>query len=388
MELMQAHNQWRDRPVDERFWNLQEGLAVARDLQLRSTEGVFNTERIEFELIEDEPMLVTADEDGNRLPRRFSNWAFGQVCRMLPAPASYLKKLPGGLAVECMNSGRDSMRGEVQLLNVVNGSYPTVRAVTSEKYTRVWNGELFEKLLELPPNWRVPPARPHVEDPRARPATEEDVLKLSQNSLSVKVGDMIAPAGVYVSDRDMFVFLVDDQNTVDDGTGHQLMKGMMFWNSEVGSRKIGGLCFLCDTVCGNHIVWGAKQSIEWGFKHTKNVENRAWEGMFGFVQEYLETSVGDTELLIKKARTFELAATKDEVLELLLAISAKRHYPFSAKHLEAAYQTVEENPRYGSPRSAWGMLQGLTEVNQNTAHADTRTNLDIIAGNLIYGLVK
>jgi hypothetical protein len=53
---------------------------------------------------------------------------------------------------------------------------------------------------------------------------------------------------LYASDRDVFVFLVDDENPVQvrvDSTRH-LFPGFMVWNSEVGHHKFGFLTFLYD----------------------------------------------------------------------------------------------------------------------------------------------
>ncbi|MEJ7663389.1 MAG: hypothetical protein WKG07_29515 [Hymenobacter sp.] len=133
----------------------------------------------------------------------------------------------------------------------------TVRSLPSA-YSRLWNADVVDGLVPaLDWGWRVPPARPAVDDPRARPATVEDIL-LGQESfgLSVKVGDMLAPAGVYAGDRDMFIFLVNPNRVIDDGM-KGLMRGVFVWNSEVGAGAFKVRTFYLENVCGNHIVWSA-----------------------------------------------------------------------------------------------------------------------------------
>jgi len=55
--------------------------------------------------------------------------------------------------------------------------------------------------------WRVPPAHPLFADqPGVRLASEADVLWPDGFELSVRVGDAIAPAGLYLGDRSLFAF--------------------------------------------------------------------------------------------------------------------------------------------------------------------------------------
>ena len=55
-----------------------------------------------------------------------------------------------------------------------------------------------------------------VDDPAARPATEADVLEDRDGGggLSINISDMIAPAGLYASDRDMFAFLINERGVI------------------------------------------------------------------------------------------------------------------------------------------------------------------------------
>jgi hypothetical protein len=86
-----------------------------------------------------------------------------------------------------------------------------------------------ERLSELPETgWRVPPARlAQGDDRQARPATASDVLddREGGGGLSINLGDMIAPAGLYASDRDMFVFMVNEKNPIEDGRGNRSRLG-------------------------------------------------------------------------------------------------------------------------------------------------------------------
>ncbi len=91
----------------------------------------------------------------------------------------------------------------------------------------------------------VPPARPAFPDqPGTRPATEDDVLAV-KDFLSINVGDPVAPAGLYASNHDMFAFLINEENRIDDGSDSGLSRGVFFENSEVGAKALPTLKRTC-----------------------------------------------------------------------------------------------------------------------------------------------
>src|SRR6185436_12730248 len=194
--------------------------------------------------------------------------------------------------------------------------------------TRIWNRDLTERLRELPETgWRVPPARPaQGDDPQARPATASDILddRKGGGGLSINLGDMIAPAGLYASDRDMF----------------------------------GLMMFLYAHVCGNHIVWGAADVREVRIRHVGSANRRAWWEIRRTLSEAVERSAEEEERRIRTAQSYRLAGTKEELLDTIFKF---RWNAASRKTLELAYQTAERfTDRYGDPRTAWGFANGLT----------------------------
>ncbi len=51
---------------------------------------------------------------------------------------------------------------------------------------------------------------------------------------------------LYASDRDMFVFLADEDRRI-EVAGRSLARGFFVWNSEVGDKTLGAGFFLFDT---------------------------------------------------------------------------------------------------------------------------------------------
>lgn len=391
MEIFKASNQWSTRPADERFETLTDLEVACSAYRASAREKSVAISDLRAEAVDGDVRLVGRAG----VPARVSHWAFGQLAQRAGAPASYLRGLPATLAVQNLNHGLKA-RGEAEpeanasLLFHQNGDL-LLRAATSERYDRIWNADLATRCRELSERdgWQVPPARPApVAGLKTRKATAADVLRASAQStraggLVVKEGDEIAPAGIYASDHDLFVFLVDESAGVDDGTGHHLSRGMMLWNSEVGATSMGGMFFLYDAICGNHIVWGAQNVSEIRVRHVGDANAKAFGRLALEARRYANEGANEIEARIVAARRKELGATKEEVLDAIFGLVAKRRIQITGKQAEAAYTIAEATPRYGSPRTAWAMANGLTELSQNTAHADERVKIDRAAGKLL-----
>lgn len=385
MELFKASNQWSTRPADERFWDLTEMYEKCQAYKASACESTVKFGDVRVEAEKGEVKIV--GKAG--VPARLTNWSFGQLCQRADAPAGYLRELPATLAAQNLNHGLSrisSDRDEVaKLLFHKNGDY-VVRAATSTGYSRVWNSDIVSKLaVNLPAGWVVPPARPAgIENERTRIATSADVLRLHKAGLSIKVGDKIAPAGLYASDHDMFVFMVNEDKTVNDGTGHDLGRGFFMWNSEVGAASFGIMTFLYDAICGNHIVWGAKGVQELRVRHVGEAGTKAFRGIRAELIKYADDSVSDVEARIKAARRFEFGATKEDAIsQAFKLISRSGGAWISRKKLEEAHDIAEMRGRYGSPRSAWGFVNGLTELSQKSEHTDQRVAIDRAAGKIM-----
>lgn len=382
MNLYAASRQWAERPDDERFSTLAELHAAVtryRALTVEAHKVPFNSLRTEAR--DGEVYLVGR----KNLPAKMAHFAFGQLSRALSAPAAYLRTLPATLAAQNLNHALagTSDATDRSILFQQNGSL-VARAITSEKYSRIWNSDLTRRLLPLTEQgWTVPPARPVRADQRGvRLATEADVLHAGKFELSVKVGDPIAPAGLYASDHDMFVFLVNNEARISEpGNPDGLARGAFLINSEVGASSFYLIYFLYRAVCGNHIVWGAKQVTEIRIPHVGDAYGRVFAQVEAQITRYADESASEDEARIRKAATYVLGATKDEVLDRLFGI---KNLGLSRKQLTAAYDlTVEHEPSSVDPNTAWGMAQGLTRLSQETPYADDRFEVDRAAGRVL-----
>lgn len=373
MELMRASSNWANRPADQRFWTVQE--LVNATLAHRNAAKTASVDLRTMQVGANKGEIELLGRTGAKA--QLTHWAFSQLCQRVGAPASYLRSLPTDYAVHNLNYGLEhATNSDGRLLLHENGGF-YARAITSEKYTRIWNYDIAKHLLGFESDgWKVPPARPaNHGDSNIRIATAAD----ANLSLTVKAGDEIGPAGLYASFEDMFAFMLHPENVIQDGTDAGLMRGFFVWNSEVGKSTFGVQTFLFRGVCGNHIVWDATNLKEIRLRHVGNADERAFQGLEVALTEYANESATETEAKIARAKTFVIKGkSADDVIDVIF--SKMRLLTRSAAM--TAYNSVIPDID-GQPYTAWGFAQGITRMSQMAVNADTRVDLDRAAGKVL-----
>lgn len=378
--LFAASRQWAERPADERFWTLDD---LYRATRLYADESITHTvllNRCSVQPYQGEDLaLIGPSGKGGAT---FQNYSFGQLANICQAPASYLRQLPASVASQALNYGLSRIQGEHVLLMHQNGGR-ALRCITSGKYERIWNYEIAELALALEENegWRTPPARPcGLPGVETRIATEKDVLRNSAHpGLGIKVGDVISPAGLYASDHDCFIFQVNEDVGIDGGDGELMYRGVFWSNSEVGSARFRATMFLYDTVCGNHIVWGAKTIAEVSIRHTGEARRMFSEAM-ATVTQRIRGSAYEDQRRITAAKRFDLGPDKESIITLVFG----KQLGLTKTECENAYVLAErhESDHGGNPRSAWGYAAGVTRLSQQ-GFADQRDRMDRAAGKIL-----
>lgn len=381
--MMKAANQWATRPHDERFWTLAEAAKACQ--AYRDSASVVS---LDYSLVRAEAQGDDLFLRGKRgAPAQMTHYFFGQLASKVKAPAKYLRQLPPTLAAQNLNHGLKE-RGETgdkgRLLVHENGSL-LARAALGDRYVWLWNAEVMQRAQALEAKgWRPPPAFPVRNDPRARPATEADIIDSAKVGCPIHVGDLIAPAGIYASDHDAFLFLVNDHVRIDDGTPEGLIRFILLWNSEVGDRSFGGMFGLFKGACGNHIMWGVSDRVEFRMTHTGRVRTKAFNQLGRWLHDYGTMSALPQENTIRQAKAKVLGKGRVEVLDTVGKVARKARLPLPNTLLETAYEHAERHEeRYAAePNTLWGMVQGLTAVGRRS-YADSRTSIDRAAGKLI-----
>lgn len=381
MELFKASNQWSQRPIDERFGSLEDLHAQCKAYHDTAAEKDLPFDALRVEAVAGDVVLM--GKAG--VPARLTHWAFGQLASHVGAPASYLRELAPTLACQNLNYGlakrvKDATgSATAKLLFHTNGSL-LLRAITSQQYSRIWNYEIAERLLDMQAQgWEgAKPTMAWGADP--------DVCILCQGSGKNHEGGACvqcratgkAQPALYASDHDMFAFVINKASYITDPVNHTpLYRGMIWENSEVGASKLRGTRFYFAEICGNHIIWGARDVVEIALRHVGDVRERY--GVFAAqMKAYSNESASDAEAKITGMRHKLIAGTKEDVLD---ALFGKRAVGLSRKVLEAGYEAVA--PEDGNPNSVWGFVQGLTRYSQTIPYADKRTDVDRAAGRIM-----
>lgn len=357
--LMDAHTQWANRPADQRYQTLDALAAAVQSRRMRSRS-------VDLDL-----SAITAGPDpsnrtivlnhGIKMVEP-SHWSFGQLSTWIKAPAAYLRALPQELAVQCINHGimtKARETGALKFMTVTKASdqdgLNTLQAVTSTTYGRIWDADVVSCVQRI-----VERTGGRFFNPKAYdPATGQPV-----------------PSGLYASDRDVFMFLIDGGSLLDAGPRAQLNRGFIAWNSEVGARTFGLKTFLFNQVCGNHIIWGAQDVRELTIRHTQNGPYRFDSEAAPSLLAYANSSATEDLNVIKRAQQLLLPDKRD----LLIDWVGKRA-KFSRSELSEAIETAEREE--GQCRTLWDLVQGLTAYARGYDYVDARVDLETRAGSLL-----
>jgi hypothetical protein len=351
-----AHREWARRPPDERFTSVDALCQAARERRSRIQEREIATVDLRTDAVADDALALNAGPDR---VAALTNWSFEQLAAIAGAPPKYLQTLPATIASSAINYGLQRHRRERQQL-FIDGAAPwTVHAITSPRYARVHHDELATRVLDLMaehPAWHLP--------------------------LGYKDGDYGAeqvPSGAYLGDRDLFLFLVDGNRSLDDPTDRTqagLFRGFILRNSDVGAAALTLDVFLYRAVCANHLVWGFQHVAGFRRRHVGASIQEAWTTSLDNVRATLDADSAFDVAVIRRAVAHELGTTREAVLEAVV-----QRLDLSQKHAAQAYTLAEQFE--GNPRSVWGYVQGLTRLSQQTPWQDGRFALDRAAGRLL-----
>ena len=355
--LMQASKQWSSRPADERFTSLIDMQAHFEHIRENSRNVVVSSRRINAEPTEDNKGLVITGPNGHAYG--LTHWTFGQLSQLAQAPAGYLRTLPSPMAADCLNFGLQYKRDieEVGCLLYKNGGDPLLRAATGPRYGRIWNADILRGLVErfgdgLSGDFRVP------------------------GEFGQQVEITKANTTLYAGDRDMFIFLADENHRIEvpnrrNGQSGMMARGVFLWNSEVGSATFGIGTFLFDYVCRNRIVWGADQYKEITIRHSAGAPDRFIEEAAPALESYANSSTSNIVQAITDARKARI----DDVDSFL----AKRFTKRVAVGIKKAHEEDEGRPI----ESLWDASTAITAFARGVKWQDERVTLEREAGKIL-----
>lgn len=362
--LMQASNQWMSRPDDQRFTSLHDMLGRMEYNRAHSNPRVVSSKAIGFEPVgSDHRGLVAYVGDGKAYsPTHFS---FGQLAQLAEAPASYLRTLPSELTADALNFGLGFKRNvsDVGVLLYENDTME-LRAATGPNYGRIWNGDIVRSLIDhvgdgITGAWKVP-------------GEFGKAITVDKRNTTL-----------YASDRDMFVFLADEDHRIEmpnrrNGENGSLARGFFCWNSEVGDKTFGIATFLFDYTCSNRIVWGAEGFKEIKIRHTASAPDKWLDEVQPALLAYASSTESTVLDVVKAAQ-----ATKVDNLDKFLKerFSLGRN---TISSIRVAHEMDEGRPM----ETLWDVTTGITAYARGVQYQDQRVELERIGGQVMDLAVK
>ena len=361
--VSRVSSEWFSRPDDERFLSLTDLYARVRARADTALARVVESRMLRVEARSGDPERLSLMLPGDVAPIVPTNWSFGQLCSLVGAPASYLRGLPAALAGINMQHGLLAHRGEqVKLLETQDGR-TELRAVTGPDYGRIWDHELVEAVMKFAGDgvgdtrWKVP-----------------GVLDWGTMVYNPYVDVSRETTTLYASDRDVFLFLVDDTNPIEagrlpNGEPDLYFRGFYAWNSEVGSKTLGVATFYLRAVCMNRNLWGVENFEEINIRHSKFAANRFTHEAAPALTHFADSSPASFIAGIRTARE-RIVARRDEDREAFLRTRGFSR-PDTAKII-ATVLAEEGHP----PASLYDFVQGITAVARTKPHQDSRLDLE------------
>jgi hypothetical protein len=367
-------SEWFSRPPDERFLSLNDLAETVGQRSERSKTRVVETALIHVEAERSDPERQMLTLPGADTPIAPTHWSFGQLASQVGAPAAYLRQLPAPLAGINLQYGLTHHRAEqIKTLETDNGRVE-LRAVTSPEYGRIFDHELVEAVQRIAGNgtgdtrWKVP-----------------GVLDWSTGVYNPNVDITKHTTTLYASDRDVFLFLVDDRNPIEagrlpDGSPDLYFRGFYTWNSEVGSKTLGIASFYLRAVCQNRCLWGVENFEEISIRHSKYAPTRFAREAEPALLNFANSSPMPFVNGIKAAREHIVARTDEDRTEFL------RRRGFSKSETAKIIDTVLQDE--GRPAaSIFDFVQGITAVARDKPHQDTRLDMEAKAKKLLERVV-
>lgn len=375
--LYAAHNQWASRPADQRFQTLpalletvnkRRNLSRTQDVHIGKVEALVHN-------VDGKETIVLNHGIHKVEP---SHWSFGQVATTVKAPASYLRTLPPALAVDNLNHGIRTMEKEIgdrKFMTVLDedGNLNTLQALTSPTYGRIWDADVVNKVMVMNDRTGNKFYNPHA----------------YKRDAEGGFGGGTEPSGLYASDHDVFIFMIDGGSLLDIGGDQkraQLSRGFIVSNSEVGAKAFSLTTFLFNHVCGNHIIWGATGVKQLCIRHTQGGPERFVQEAAPALLDYVNSSAKEETEAIKRAQDFLIPvpdAAKQNTTELRKATMewVMSKGKFSKGEVFSAIDWANKDE--GDCRTLWQVVQGFTASAREIEFLDARMDLESRASKLL-----
>ena len=363
--------EWMSRPADQRFVNLSDLHAFTYNRAMKSREATHETKKIEFiapeaKTMADTHLLSVGLPGGVEVAP--SHWSFGQLARLAEAPAAHLRRLPTQLVSDELNYLMRYAR-DVESVKLYHDA-DSLMAATGPNYGRIFDHELVAAVQQIAGNgtgdqrWKVP-----------------GMLDWSTGKYNPEHAISKETTTLYASDRDVFIFLVDDRNPIEigklpNGDPDYIFRGFYCKNSEFGNGLLILCTFYLRGICCNRIMWGVEGFSEFQMIHSKSAPDRFIQEIRPALLSYADRGTETLVEAVAKVKAAKLVETKEEGLAFLNARGISRRRAVSI------YETGVREEGH-EPRSAWDFAQAITADARKEINTDTRLELELTAKGIL-----
>ncbi|MBP2449587.1 DUF932 domain-containing protein [Rhizobium leguminosarum] len=356
-------SEWFSRPDDERFLSLTALYDTVRSRAERAHARTIESAAIRVEATRDNAERLELLIPGQRQPIAPTHWSYGQLCSLVGAPATYMRQLPAPLAAINLQHGLLNHRAELVKTLEMDDGHLELRAVTGPEYGRIWDHELVSAVMKIAGNgtgdtmWKVPGVLDWAT------MTHNPFVDITKDTTTL-----------YASDRDVFLFLVDDTHPIEagrlpNGEPDLYFRGFYAWNSEVGSKTLGIASFYLRAVCANRNLWGTENFEEITIRHSKFAAQRFAYEAAPALTSFANSSPAPFIAGIKAARE-RIVAHRDDDRETFL----HRRGFSKAETGKVIEMVLSEEGR--PPESIFDFVQGMTALARTKTNQDTRLELE------------
>ncbi|NTG18760.1 DUF932 domain-containing protein [Agrobacterium rhizogenes] len=356
-------SEWFSRPDDERYLSLGELYDALKSRADRAHARTVESSAIRVEATRNNAERLELIVPGQQRPVAPTHWSYGQLCSLVGAPANYMRQLPAPLAAINLQHGLLNHRAELVKTLEMDDGRVELRAVTGREYGRIWDHELVSAVMKIAGNgtgdtmWKVPGVLDWAT------MTHNPFVDITKDTTTL-----------YASDRDVFLFLVDDAHPIEagrlpNGDPDLYFRGFYAWNSEVGSKTLGIASFYLRAICANRNLWGTENFEEITIRHSKFAAQRFAHEAAPALTSFANSSPAPFIAGIKAARE-QIVARKDDDRETFL-----RRRGFSKGETGKVIEMVlSEEGR--PPESVFDFVQGITALARTKTNQDTRLELE------------
>lgn len=364
--------QWASRPDDEKYLDLysMRNAIEARFKNCRTIEAQASDIGIS-----DNMQLMVGDADYLNL----NNWTFTQLCNLANVPVEYIKRIANDDNLQLVASNIQhgiSKRKSDGIKALYNAETNELRALNSATYGRIWDYQVIDQVIKIAGNginetqWKVP----------------GQIDWSDNNGVTVAYNPFVdvtkETTTLYASDRDCYIFLVDDTHSIEvgklsNGEPDLMFRGFYVWNSEVGGTTFGISTMLMRGVCQNRNIWGVEGKTNLQFRHSVKAPDKFMQQAFPMLAAY---SMSPTIGIVSKVRNAKatIIAKEDEERNSFLLGKVKLPQGIVDRVLAKCIQE-EQKPM----ESVWDAVQGMTAVARGLRHQDARLDLESKAGALM-----